>query len=353
MAASECSTSSTLCKRCNKNVLNGLKCENCSNSYHVSCAKLCSNVKFISDNVITCCEMCLVNDVTDSAFYDAIMEFSNSNNDKKFDACLYSYLLKQKDTIILELRSRIDILNNHIELLQSVKQTCTAPKQSVIHTDNKPHHVQVSDNVSLDKNLNKISIKNGDSKYSDAVVKTSSDSAIVINQNKLKKSGNQHLFTNKEVSNSVLKAVHQSKLEKYINIEDSCSNLRQDPLLTVPLQKPADQWTTVGKTRKRRVVTGSNRDLPGNIKGVPKQLAIHAYRIDPNTTARDLENQLKSQFQEVTCESLNSKHPDLYSSFKVSISEDNFKKAMDPAIWPYGACIQRFFEIRKKGPQQD
>lgn len=38
----------------------------------------------------------------------------------------------------------------------------------------------------------------------------------------------------------------------------------------------------------------------------------------------------------------------MYSSFKVKIASSNFKKAMDPKVWPLGAIITRFLYPRKK-----
>lgn len=35
-----------------------------------------------------------------------------------------------------------------------------------------------------------------------------------------------------------------------------------------------------------------------------------------------------------------SKYPEKYSSFKVTIVEENFKKAMNPAVWPYGTYVR-------------
>ena len=43
------------------------------------------------------------------------------------------------------------------------------------------------------------------------------------------------------------------------------------------------------------------------------------------------------------CDKLEGKNNTQYSSFKVTIYEKNFKTAMDPSIWPEGACINKFF----------
>lgn len=63
-----------------------------------------------------------------------------------------------------------------------------------------------------------------------------------------------------------------------------------------------------------------------------------------------MKNLLAEQFPEVLCEQLIGKNNKQYSSFKVTIYESNFRKAMDPSIWPDGACIGKFFHIRHKTP---
>lgn len=57
---------------------------------------------------------------------------------------------------------------------------------------------------------------------------------------------------------------------------------------------------------------------------------------------------LKPTFPEVSCEKLVSRHPELYSSFKVGIYEGNFGTAMDPALWPSNACIRRFLQLERR-----
>lgn len=93
------------------------------------------------------------------------------------------------------------------------------------------------------------------------------------------------------------------------------------------------------------MVIGNNKDSV--VKGVPKLVNLHVSRVDLGTSTTDLNELLKNSFPEVSCESLTPKYPNIYSSFKVTIFEDNFRKAMDPKLWPDGACISRFFQKRK------
>nr|CAI5836750.1 unnamed protein product [Callosobruchus analis] len=102
-------------------------------------------------------------------------------------------------------------------------------------------------------------------------------------------------------------------------------------------------WTNVNRRRKRTAVIGSSKDM-GNIKVNPKKAFLFVSRLDPSTKTDDLVSVLKSKFPEVTCEKLRSKHPQIYSSFKVSINSGNLDIALDPSQWPEGAYVTKFFQ---------
>ncbi|CAH0547204.1 unnamed protein product [Brassicogethes aeneus] len=102
-----------MCKRCKSKVANGLKCVVCVNQYHLSCAKLSSNVKIVENGIICCKSQSDGKDYdSDMAFYDAV-----ESTDKCIDSQTFLYIIKQKDIIINELRDKVKILNNQIDLL--------------------------------------------------------------------------------------------------------------------------------------------------------------------------------------------------------------------------------------------
>lgn len=80
----------------------------------------------------------------------------------------------------------------------------------------------------------------------------------------------------------------------------------------------------VKRRRDRKFVVGQNKDNEG-IQGVPKFVSLHVTRLAPKTEPEELKQFLKDKFPEVTCESLVSKHPYMYKSMKVSISQENLK----------------------------
>ena len=89
--------------------------------------------------------------------------------------------------------------------------------------------------------------------------------------------------------------------------------------------------------------TGNNK---GELKAIEKKVTIYVSRLHPDTTLDNVETFLKSSFPEANCEMGHSKYPANYSSFKITINENNYNHIMNPNIWPNGAYINRFF--RKK-----
>lgn len=73
---------------------------------------------------------------------------------------------------------------------------------------------------------------------------------------------------------------------------------------------------------------------------------------DPSTDVTAIEKLLKPNFPEVLCESMESRYPKLYASFKVRIYQENFKKAMDSAFWSANACINNFLYLRNNPQSQ-
>lgn len=115
------------CKRCKARLVNGLKCSDCQNYFHLSCAKLMNSVQFVDEETIKCCDNSgetstasasdteLTAMTVDVAFHEAISELADSEN--KVDIRIFRYVIKQKDDIISELRGHVKLLQNQIESL--------------------------------------------------------------------------------------------------------------------------------------------------------------------------------------------------------------------------------------------
>lgn len=103
------------------------------------------------------------------------------------------------------------------------------------------------------------------------------------------------------------------------------------------------------KRGERKFIEGCSMDQ--SLISVPKEKLsyFHVTRLDPKTTEDDVINAVKHKCEDVSCEKLKSKHPEIYSSFKITTSYENKDKILDPNLWKKGALIQRFFH---KTPRQ-
>lgn len=335
--------SSIMCKRCGKNIAkNYLTCEKCKSMFHQSCARISKDVKVISDSLINCCgvENCVSNN---DAFFDAMESVSVDN---KVDVSIFTYIVKQKDALIYELQDKIKVLNDQIELLNKFNkyksEHFAVSKPSVVE---KTRSDKIAKNTN--KNLSADTQVDKDSSKMQKVLLDHKEQKVKVNEPYLQINKNA-----KQISAELLNIQSELKCNEIINLTNdiqtntsSCSNDEFH-------KNVENQWSvaTYNKptNRRRKMIVGSNKD--SSIKGIRKFVHLHVCRIDLGTTASDLQELLKNSFSEVLCESIKPKYPNLYSSFKVSIFEENFRNAMNPKIWPDGACISRFFQKRTTMP---
>ncbi|KAJ8910635.1 hypothetical protein NQ315_012503 [Exocentrus adspersus] len=141
-------------------------------------------------------------------------------------------------------------------------------------------------------------------------------------------------ITQKQVTAGILLAQTEVALNKHINLNNDLQDI-SSPLETTNerlhvtdstiqarrshIDSHQNEWSTVVKRKRRRQqIVGSKEDT-SLIRGVPKYVSLHVYRINLETSAADLTEMLKLNFLEVTCQSLSSKYPGLYNSFKVMV----------------------------------
>nr|CAH7724119.1 unnamed protein product [Callosobruchus chinensis] len=110
-----------------------------------------------------------------------------------------------------------------------------------------------------------------------------------------------------------------------------------------------DGWTEVKqRNRKPKQIIGTQIQSNGSLPmGIPKMAILHVSRLAPSTTSGAMKQYLAPNFPEAIVEDHQSRNPDKYISFKISIYEKNFKMAMNPEMWPQDCYVQRFFFRRK------
>lgn len=130
---------------------------------------------------------------------------------------------------------------------------------------------------------------------------------------------------------------------------NGCKNAVQDDVTHTNNQP----WTSVVRKAKRwrnnmrDPVVGELQTDKAKLRAVPRRAFIHVTRLHPQTTCEDVVESLKKDLSGVVCERLQSRFPGSYASFKVTINQSDFDKAMDPLLWPEGSLVRQFFQKRR------
>lgn len=372
-----------VCKRCKNNVITGYRCILCASAFHKSCSKSNSNIKYISGDSVICCDV--DKQLSFEDIYDSL--------DQKVDCKVFKYIIEQKDEVIRhkdiiieELRGKIVLLNDNISLIKLIgndKSDIPVINHSSVLC------VQENDEMNLIKSDDYQNLK------SSTVTVNSLEHPPVLS-NKSINSVNQKIVQEKETINltnmtvndatsdiinladdlnadsekkdkvgisrysEIVKKTFLSNGNNADNVHHKAKKLNGNNSDNVQLKSMEsngnnsdnimvnNEWKTFNSKRRRNnriQVVGSNKTL--DLKTVPKHVELHVYRLHPETTDSDVMNLLKPIFPEVECEQLQGKNSGRYSSFKVVIYDYNFKRAMDPTIWPDGTCVSKFFQLHR------
>lgn len=143
---------------------------------------------------------------------------------------------------------------------------------------------------------------------------------------------------NKLRSNSTINRKENSKYERNILSKDS--------------NEMASKMTKTNENRssvkpRSTGITGSNTHIT-NFRAVSKKTEVFVSRLHPATTTDQIRAYLCKEFPEIECESLTSKYPENYASFKITVNADNYTCIMNPDVWPDGTFINKFFRKRRQ-----
>ncbi|KAJ3653054.1 hypothetical protein Zmor_018972 [Zophobas morio] len=196
----------------------------------------------------------------------------------KMDEKLFQYILKQKDELILELRRTIQLMRDHIELLQSIKGNKQDIKKSEI-TD-----VRNETQKEIEATDQKTPLMNPDNSSKDTT----------------------HLKT----------------------------QAKKDHLEKTKTSAAAPKKRNTSFSKANNVIIGK-KDNSGPLKASQAKAYLYVRRLDKNTTVNDLQTYLAEDFPEVKCELLDNKFETNQSRFKVTINLENLEKIKNPDYWPY------------------
>lgn len=312
-----------LCKYCRKNVVTAVaKCINCDECFHTSCAlRIAGLIVVGKDNLVKCCK----------TNFEVNQKNVEGNVQKLLEA--KDEVLKSREEIISELRAKEALLYKNIELLEEKIGKIDMCKQS------KNYSVGTSGTELTEKR----------STYAACAVSKPTvppASEIIIskqnsNLNSQKQNNNKATFSMKTVNAAITEAHTANKMREIQLLGNS-----------EPRDENSRDWQISRPRRTRRFVVGRNDDN-NQVQAVPKFTSLHVTRLAPGTKPEQLQDFLEPNFTDVKCEEHVSKHPDIYSSMKVTIKQDDFRNAWKREVWPSGAIVSRFFMKRRMLTNQE
>ncbi|PSN36638.1 hypothetical protein C0J52_22293 [Blattella germanica] len=252
---------------------------------------------------------------------DALKEYVDENN--KIDVKLVNYILYQNQVIINELRDKVVMLSKHVDVLNRLSATTCVDNHS-------------------NENTEAFSSSGKQIKPIEAKSKTLSKNPTNVNATYADVS--RRIKSTELESNSTLPTnITKNKLRFNENSENNINNRTEEN----------ETWAQVTSRRKQRKpeVIGTKGVNGDKLKGVSKTISLHVCRLIPNAEEEDVIEYLKTTYPVLSCLKLNSRQPDIYSSFKVDIAEDNLEIVLNPTIWPAKARVRRFFANVRESPR--
>jgi len=106
--------------------------------------------------------------------------------------------------------------------------------------------------------------------------------------------------------------------------------------------QPTNQLTaSQSSSVKSKFIVGSVKNSSSKLSSVPvrKHVDIFVSRLDPTAL---LESELFNGYSDVTISKMVTRHPS-YSSFHIRLPADKLDIVLDPAFWPDGVMVKRFW----------
>ena len=298
------------CKRCNKPVKEAktsMKCITCGVSSHKSCLAILKNIVYLDEENMNCCN----NDIEVPTGSAAGQSESCVKTSEDICALKVNYLeeiIKQKDLIIQNQEIAIKSLQDQVILLKQVN-----------------HSSSPSVNGLVSRNTAKTTKKN------------------LQTANKIPSNDLGEALNGRVVSNAIQIAQAAAVCDRVINLNKDSSDVTN--LSLNPRKIPKSRTLLIGA-----------KNEPLNIKLKVSEAVtmkhFHVTNWHPDTLEIDLDQYLKAFSSQIRVEKLNSRRPQDYASFKISVPISEAQKLMLPEIWPVGIRVNQFFQSRNGKPRQ-
>lgn len=371
------SSAEVLCDSCSRSTRSEIKCVKCGSAFHASCAVRITGVKVVGYNEL-CCSRC-----------SALAE-TETESDNGVQIVAHQQLVKTNETlnsVILQLMASQEFLKSELkEVRTKLNELTSEPailtsRQSETASSRQIHGGEVA-GLPMPKRT-RTNSRSTHSRPNRSIFDTEANASCLTTAGVLStgscqdgesqrrhrsSDGCRNLALESKINNGGPTAVltlddteKPGPIANYIEPKNVFAALHEEATRTklqevinlgnLEVTDPGEDWKKAGKRRRpgRRnaAVIGDRENNNLGLKAVARRTYLHVYRLAPDTTENDVIEYLKGEFPEVTCVKLNSKHPTLYSSFKVSVNSNHAGKIMEPSFWPKDVCVNRFFHYRQ------
>lgn len=372
------------CKKCVKEVKTYITCFRCSSSYHFSCVLKVCGIFVDQKGRLLCCdditsklkqaeleveklrtrlsglnELCFENSVSQLHSLTVEDEMFGADNahevpkngdtveEKNVDLEVeyLNRIIGGKDRLIDELDDKIKILKNYISILEKFGDGTSASKKPSVGFSTGSLQPVKKSLLPTSENTNSAEKEN------ERPVKMVNPKSTVGEDNCEVFVSSLEVSTNKDETNMEFGSSNESMSTTdrnlYIkqtseNVADKNPQLKTNKASVRPVKQKGkydNKWSIMGKA------------TDSSIKAIPKTISLFVSRINTQTTSSEFTNMVKQNFTEAVCTELNSKHPECYRSYKVSINEENLERAKSCDLWPKDAYVSMFFhrKVVQKG----
>lgn len=323
-----------LCAKCRLVPKNGLKCVCCQGLTHPGCVKYLDNVKILNDEEIICPEC-------NNAGNQARNNVSVQEKDR-----IHNTSSNGVADIIIEFLKSEEFLTIVATAVRTESQSLRKELSS-LHLEMKnlkKSNIDMVRLLSRSNENNKISLSNDPSNFrvdnADSLVQKRDMQGKPLNIPKTKKLSPVVIKPTEETQPSAL-SFKNHKLESSVEKTSKNNNYYKAKSLIIGsgeqiVNEDGDDFAVVNRIRNS---------------------TLHVTRVNPKKTTVDVLNYVNSKIQShMTSKNvhpnakvvqLNSKFPDVYSSFKITINSEFIKDLLEPQFWPKGVAVRKFYENSK------
>lgn len=336
----------SLCEKCKKPVNNGPKCNKCSATFHLSCAKLLKKVKVINESDVVCCD----ND-GDEPDNIAVTPSPTVTPEPNMTAHLTNeikYLkeiITHKDIIIKELYDKIGLLTENISLIKTLSSVKPEPARNGLDNRKNDGAKEMSTKTHKENQTDKVT--------DIQIIKTASGDQLT-NENNLNKHNDTTKRNYASIVNTTMAAEspkidNRAKLEiDQKNMMDKITNINGDLLNTLSTKTPTnDDFTLVQKKKrifsipKNTIIGQSNKQ--GMLRAPAKRAWIYVGGCDRETTTTTIIEYIKDECPDIgVIECVELKTVGQLKAFQVGLKFEYLNKIMNEEFWPAGIKIRRF-----------